>query len=411
MSLFRSGTRGLSLALVLSSRAFAQAGPPTPDEFFARGVEQHRGGDVLGAIESYRAALEQEPKRIDARSNLGAAYVRLGRYEDAVREYRLALETDPQQAAVRFNLALALYKAARIEEAAVELQQVADTDAKNKAAVLLLADCELQRGRDERVVALLEPHAAELGDDRLYIYLLGNALLRRGEFDRGQALIDRLFQGGDSAPARLLMGVAHLRREDAAGALPELQKAAELDPKLSTVWSLLGRALMGTGRRPEATEAFRRELESNPNDFDSNLYLGLLLKDAGDLDLSFDHLKRAARLRPEDARVLYGLGGLHLAAGRIDEAEKALLLVAEKAPTYAQAHVLLATVYYRQKNKEEGDRHKAIAQRLHAEKQAQEPGASDELGPAYRGEDPPPDPAAVAQPVKKPDPSSPGGRQ
>ena len=409
MSFFRSGSRGLTLALLLAARAFAQAGPPTSDEFFARGVEQHRGGDVLGAIESYRAALEQEPKRIDARSNLGAAYVRLGRYEDAVREYRLALETDPQHAAVRFNLALALYKAARIEEAAVELQQVADTDAKNKAAVLLLADCELQRGRDERVVALLEPHAAELGDDRLYIYLLGNALLRRGEFDRGQALIDRLFQGGDSAPARLLMGVAHLRREDAAGALPELQKAAELDPKLSTVWSLLGRALMGTGRRPEATEAFRRELESNPNDFDSNLYLGLLLKDAGDLDLSFDHLKRAARLRPEDARVLYGLGGLHLAAGRIEEAEKALLQVAEVAPTYAQAHVLLATVYYRQKKKEEGDRHKAIAQRLHAEKQAKEPGASDELGPAYRGEEAPP--APVPLPAKKPEPSSPGGRR
>ena len=35
--------------------------------------------------------------------------------------------------------------------------------------------------------------------------------------------------------------------------------------------------VMGTGRRVEAGDAFRKELEKNPNDFESNLYLGLLL--------------------------------------------------------------------------------------------------------------------------------------
>jgi tetratricopeptide (TPR) repeat protein len=394
----------LAAALLSGVQAAAQStlpAPPSADELFARGVEQHRAGDVLGAIESYDAALRLEPGRIDARSNLGAAYVRLGRYEDAVKAYRLALETDPNQSAVRFNLALALYKSARVEEAAAELERVVGLDPKNTAAVLLLADCELQRGRDAQVVALLEPRTSELENDRLFNYLLGNALLRRGEFVRGQTLIDRLFKEGDSAPARLLMGVAHLRREDARSALPELEKAAALDPKLSTVWSLLGRALMGTGRRPEAVEAFRRELQTNPNDFDSNLYLGLLLKDAGELDVALAHLRRASRLRPQDARVLYGLGSLHLAAGRIDEAETALLAVTEKVPDYAQAHVLLATVYYRKKDREAADRHKAIARRIQDARQAQEPGASDSLGPAYQGEEPQVAPSSAPPPVRK----------
>jgi tetratricopeptide (TPR) repeat protein len=169
---------------------------------------------------------------------------------------------------------------------------------------------------------------------------------------------------------------------------------------------------MGAGRRADATEAFRREIANNPNDFESNLYLGLLLKDENQLDESYEHLKRASRLRPEEPRVLYGLGGLHLAAGRLEEAQKALETVTTAVPDYAQAHVLLATVYYRQKNKELGDRHKATAERLQAERQAREPGADDGLGPAYRGEMPaPPDSPKLKDPkADEPASKEKGGR-
>ena len=67
-----------------------------------------------------------------------------------------------------------------------------------------------------------------------------------------------------------------------------------------------------------------RELARNPNDFDANLYLGLFLKDEGRLDEAQEHLKRAGRLRSQDPAVLYALGSLHLAAGRAEEARKAL---------------------------------------------------------------------------------------
>jgi hypothetical protein len=39
------------------------------------------------------------------------------------------------------------------------------------------------------------------------------------------------------------------------------------------------------------------------------------------------------------------------------------------------AHVLLATTYYRLKRKDDGDRERAVAARLTAEKQARQPGA------------------------------------
>jgi tetratricopeptide (TPR) repeat protein len=402
----------LALLLLLGPALAVAAGPaqapasPSPatraEESFARGVALHQANDILGAIEAYEECLALEPDRIEARSNLGAAFVRLGRYEPAIEQYRKALQLAPGNATVAFNLALALYKAARTLEAAEELQRIVDRDRDNRNATLLLADCLLQMGQDRRVIELLSPLEAALGQDRLFAYLLGTALVQQDEVTRGQVLIDRLFQGGDSAEGRLLLGAQHLRQQDFQGAIIELKKAIELNPGLPSVHALYGRALMAAGDREGAGAQFRREVEGNPNDFESNLFLGLLRKDEDRLDEALDYLTRAARLRPQDPRVLYGLGNVHVVAGRIDAAREVLETLVKAAPAYTQGHVLLATVYYRQKRKDLGDRERAIVEKLNANAQAAQPGASDALGPAYRGT--PAAPAPEPSPKEKPRP-------
>jgi tetratricopeptide (TPR) repeat protein len=134
-------------------------------------------------------------------------------------------------------------------------------------------------------------------------------------------------------------------------------------------------------------KAFVAEVAQNRNDFEANLYLGMMLKDEGKLDEAYEHLKRAQRLRSRDVATAYALGALHLAAGRTEEARDALLIVTKEAPDYRQGHVLLATAYYRLKDKPNGDREQAVAETLRATEQAKEPGASDALGAAYRGQE------------------------
>jgi tetratricopeptide (TPR) repeat protein len=387
------------LALSLFAAAASAQEAPDADTLFGRGVQLHQQGDLVGAIEAYQASLDKDPSRVDARSNLGAAYAALGRYEDAVGHYRAVLAKVPDQVQVRFNLAVALYKAARLKDAAEELEKVATQQPANRNAVLLLANCRAQLGDQAGVIALLGPRDEEFKDDRFYAYLMGNALLSRNELARGQAYIERLFKGGETPEAHVLMGVAHLRRRDYPAALPELQRAAQMNPDVRTVHSLLGRVLMGMGRRDEAIASFRRELEKDPNDFDANVYIGMFLKQDGKLDEADAYLSRAGRLRPQDPAALYALGALHVAMNRMDQAKTALESVVAQVPSYRQAHVLLAQVYYRQKDKAAGDRHRDIAEKLRAEEQAREPGAADDLGPAYRGEEPPP-PAAPKGPAR-----------
>ena len=294
----------------------------------------------------------------------------------------------PDQAQVRFNLGLALYKSARIAEAAAEFEQVVAQDPKNKSAVLLLADCRLQTRQDAgAVVDLLGPREEELKGDRLFVYLMGNALVRSNDLS-ARAGVHRpplargRSRGGAPADGRRppAAGTTAARRSPSSRRRPRRTRPCPRSTRCSGGRSWASAA--ATTRSPPSARSSTR----NPNDFDSNLYLGLFLKDDGKLDEAEEHLKRAGRLRPNDPAVLYMLGSLHLAAGRAEEAQQGARDRDDaRCPTYRQAHVLLATAYYRLKDKEEGDRHRDIAEKLRAEEQAREPGPVDELAPAPAG--------------------------
>jgi Tfp pilus assembly protein PilF len=134
---------------------------------------------------------------------------------------------------------------------------------------------------------------------------------------------------------------------------------------------------------------FGKELEQNPNDYDANLNLGVILRQQQRYPEAMARFRRALSVRPASSPVRYQIGSLHFAQGEVDEARTALEAVVADEPRFVEAHVSLATVYYRLKRKEDGDRERAIVDELNRETQAKQPGARDDLGPAYRGEIPP----------------------
>ena len=341
---------------------------------FARAMELHQAGDVLGAIDTYKAALTIDPARADALSNLGAAYVRLGQYEDAIKHYEAALAIEPLSHTVRLNLALAYYKSARPQAAIPQLKQVVASDPQARNAYLVLADCYLQTGQDKEVVALLKPREALLGSELAYAYLLGTALLRTGDAVEGQTYVDRVFGAGESAEAHLLMGIAHLGRHDYRAAKTELQRAVQLNPRLPTAQSLYGRTLRLLGEQDAAERAFRKELEVNANDFEANLQLGNLRKDAQKFAEASAYLERATTVRPADLTARKLLATVRLQTGRVEEAVTMLESIVKEAPDAVDVHVQLATAYNRLKRTDDARRERAIIDRLNAEAQAKQRG-------------------------------------
>jgi tetratricopeptide (TPR) repeat protein len=381
---FKKGRRVavVILSLVITVALFAagtsaQDSSAAVDREFQRATHLHESGDLQAAIRAYQAILAAHPKRADVRSNLGAAYSGLGQYEAAIQQYKQALAIDPVNQPVRFNLALAYYKAAWFNEAATELEKfiaAGPASPQTANARIILADCQVKIGDYKKVIEALTPVAQSDPSNRAVAYLLGSALIGDGQLNKGQAIIDRVFRDDDSAEAHLLMGSILLLADEAQRALKEIERALELNAKVPSVHAWHGRVLMRLGDTEKAKDAFRAELATNPNDFDANLYLGVLLRQDKLTDEAAVYLKRAIQLRPREQYAHYHLAAVYATAGKPADALPLLEGVLKEHPDFVEARVLLASVYYRLDRKADGDREKALIQKSNAEQQAKQPG-------------------------------------
>lgn len=330
---------------------------------FQGALEHHKNGRLANAVDAYRECLRQHPGSLETRGNLGAALAQLGRYDEAIAEYRALLEKKSDNFAVRLNLALAYYKAGRVTLAVPELTKLRGAQPANQQVILLLADSHFRLGQNAQVIETLNPLAAD--ESNLAVaYLLGTALIREGDATRGQVYIERIMKRGETPEAHLLLGLARLRNRDYSDAADHFRRALEMNPKLDGGHALLGQALLGADDNTGARHAFEQSVIVSPSDFDGHFHLGVMRKDEGATEAALAHLRRAAELRPAAVKVDYQIALTLLAADRNDEARQVLERVVAAAPNFVEAHTSLATVYYRLKRKEDGDRHRALEQKL-----------------------------------------------
>jgi tetratricopeptide (TPR) repeat protein len=364
------------VATLLFAVALLAQAPASDDRILKDAIAAQQSGNIDGATRGYERYLRAHPDTLIALSNLGAAYAGAGRYNDAIAQYKHALKIQPSNGPIEMNLALAYYKAGQAEEAAPIFEKVHRGAPDQLQPTLLLADCWLAMAKNKQVVELLDPVAGTRPDDLGIAYMLGTALVRDNQVTRGQVVIDKILRNGDSAEARLLLGTTRLNAGDFAGALQDLGRAVALNPKLPDVYSFYGIALMRTGDTKGAAEAFRTELASNPNDFTSNLQLGVLLRTDENYDEALPFLRRALQVRPGDIGVQYQLASIAFGAGEVEQARSQLEGIVKEAPNFTEAHVTLATVYYRLKLKADGDRERAVVRKLNAEAQEKQPGVT-----------------------------------
>jgi tetratricopeptide (TPR) repeat protein len=365
-----------ALAMVAASAGLASAqaskAAPSARQRLDHATQLHQAGDFAGAAREYEAFLKSHPDVADARSNLAAAYVRLGRLGEAIEQYKkaLALGNASDATAVRFNLGLAYYKAARLDEAKQALAKVLAAQPEHDNARLLLANCHLSAGENKKAIALLAPYEARRKEDRAFAYVLGTAYLREGEIEHGQALVDVVLRQGESAEAHFMMGTAQMARGDAVAASLEFRRALELDPQLPSANALLGRTLSQMSKADEAAECFRRELARNPYDFESNLLLGMHLHKAEQkYDEALVHYQRALRARPSSPEARYQIGLVYLMTGREAEALALIEGVVKDVPDFLEGHATLTRLYYRLGRKDDAERHRAIADELRARRE------------------------------------------
>jgi tetratricopeptide (TPR) repeat protein len=360
--------------ILLSTRLLYGQPSQSPQDLLKEAVTFQQQGKLAEAIRDYDLFLDMYPDAAEVRSNLGAALAASNKYARAIEEYKLALlkKPDPQ---VRLNLALAYYKTTNYRDAAKELETVHTADPGNRQATILLADCDLRTGDNKKTIALLDPLHDASPDDVAVDYILGTALARDGQVDYAQRVIAPLLTGADSAEKHLLMGTTKFAAHDFPGALKDLREAAVMNPDLPQVNSYYAQALFSNGQMEESKAIFEKELARDPDDFESNLHVGMMLRSDGKFSPALEHLNRALAVRPGNLAVRYQIALVKMAQGQEEPAQTELEQIVKEAPNFTEGHVSLATIYFREKRKEDGNRERAIVQKLTEERQAQQPAA------------------------------------
>lgn len=374
----------LSMALLIGAWGNLAAGQTTEPPACVIGDQALAQGQAQLAVEQYLKCLPQSQTSFTTLSNLGMAYAGLNQFDQAIRYYGQALALDPGNPQVRLNLGLAYLKSNRPGEAGKEFARALMSDPNNMKALELLAVCHFQTKNFELAAYEAEQVLKALPNENSAMLLLGSSLQHLGAFKEAIPLIYTSIEKSDSPNAHLVLGQAFLGVKAYAQALKEFEQAEKMAPDLEGIHSQEGIAHAGLGDTTKAVADFEKALEKNPDDFDANYYLGHLKRLSNDLDDARKYLAKAENLRPGNSSVAYEYAVFAMQANDYPKAESLLTRVIQEVPSYLDAHVLLAEVYFHLHRTDDGKREKALVDAMKAAEQAR----TDIEGKARQGSAP-----------------------
>jgi tetratricopeptide (TPR) repeat protein len=338
---------------------------PSAGQIFREAVRAQQSGDDKTAIAKYEELIKLHPEAVEVRANLGAALSHAGRYDEAIQQYRNALEKFPDNTGLRLNLALAYYKKGDLAHAAEGL------DALNQAApgdvriATLLGDCYSRMSRDQDAIAVLTPAESAHPDDLNAAWALGSALIHIGQREEGLKRVVMVAEKGHSAEANYLAADTYLAMSEFERAHVFSEAALKLNPQLKGLYSLSGRIKQYLGDFPGSKADLDKALAENPDDFDAHVTLAAILNLERDVDGAQKHAERALALNPSSPLARYELARVERSRGDIETAVRNFEKVIAAEPDWLRPHIELAALYYRLNRPEDGQKERAIVDKMY----------------------------------------------
>ena len=304
--------------------------PESPQQLFGQGEAELRAGNLDQAERSFRGVLAIDPQAAGAYANLGVIDMRRKRWQPALEMLHRAEHLAPQIAGIRLNIGLTYYRQGNYRAAISPFASVVRDAPDSVQARYLLGLCYFFTEQYGDAAATLEPLWGQESSQLNYLYVLGIAANKARRPDLEQRALGRLVETGqNSAEFHLLMGKAHLNREEYDEATGELELALKANPKLPFAHFELGLVNMKKQDFDRARAEFLEDLGVEPDlayDYDE---LGLIdYMQQKDQDAIKD-LEKAVQLDPNLASSHFNLArtyqrqGSHaLALTEIDAAGK-----------------------------------------------------------------------------------------
>jgi tetratricopeptide (TPR) repeat protein len=324
-------------------RQAVQADGQCAEAHYYLGVALHQQDLHDDAASSYARALELDPSRQDAATNLaGLGELRQGRrdLEGAIAIYQQVLRFRPDFAEVHNNLGAAFLDLARLEEAASCFQQAIRCQPHYAEAYFALGNVfELQKRFSDaawcfqQVIRLVPDHAAAHHN-------LKRVLAAQNE-EKGSLKLDgekpAAAAYAEQAVQSFQRGLHAQHSGDLAQALEHYQNALRVQPDLKEAWFNLGIVFDEQGTLNDAVAAYQRAVELAPQDPQGHNNLGVALAKLGRHEQAAEQYQQALSIAPQDTDALANLGVAWMHMGRLEDAERCYEEVLRREPGHRDA--------------------------------------------------------------------------
>lgn len=347
-------------------------------------------GDVNSAIITYEQIIMMNPKAVNEYKELGDLYIRSFKQAEAIKAYKTYLSKDSSNAAIAKKVAAEAYRNKEFKDAirfyGMTLSKTSDDE------LFEYADACVNAGDSIKAVTALEmlkSRKLKPVFQAKTLLMLANAYEKvNRKYDAVKSLTELIGLPGGKEPdvlyKRAFLSEADNRsgaikfyeencklfpadyrnflrlgvllaenRETMSKSIDYLKRVTELGSSEPVVWLELGKVYVKQNRDNDALAAFKRYAESDPQSFEANKNLGVLLIKTNKTNEGVVYLEIANTLQAGDPVVMANLAKGYLQTGRTTEANDLLLKVKEKAADNIDVRIALYELYAKNGKKEE----------------------------------------------------------
>jgi tetratricopeptide (TPR) repeat protein len=272
----------LLLALLLCGASALGQSAKSAADLRQSAIAFEQQGKIAESEQAWRAYLKAHPSDAEPYAHLGLLEARQQRYSEAVALYRKALELKPGIAGLRLNLGLALFKAGDLKGAIPEFAALLKSSPPNSAEALR------------------------------YTTLLGMAHYGLGQF---------------------------------AQAAPFLRTAADADPQNIPLRLALAHSLLWSKQYSKVLDVYHEILTLDPDSAEADMLAGEALDELKDSSGAIDMFRKAAKAKPDEPNVHFGLGYLLWTQKQYLDAIKEFQAELANEPNHSQSMLYMADAY------------------------------------------------------------------
>ncbi|OWQ93035.1 hypothetical protein CDN99_00570 [Roseateles aquatilis] len=360
----RLRARQFDKAAIAADRA-VQLAPTNGEALYQRATVPHVQGRIDEALKGYERAIAAEPRHVEAQLARAGLLLDMNRDADALAQVQTLLKLAPTEPRVLYLNAvlaerrhdsatakasltgitaqldpvpidfiryrpqalmlngLAHYGLGQMEKAKPYLEY-AQRQTPNSPLSKLLAQVYVAEPNLDRAADVLEAYLKAFPGDGQALVMMASLQMAQGRHARAATLMQEALRTKDAPEFHTALGLSLMRGGQSGGAVDELEKAFQRDPRQNYAGMALATLYLRNGQAAKAVAVAERLVKQEASSPNAWIMLGVARRAANDLNGAREAYQKANQLDPSLAEPKLGLVRVDIAQRQFDAAQARL---------------------------------------------------------------------------------------